>query len=376
MRIKTVQNAFFVILLVLSSLLFFILIRDLLHPLFWAVVLAVIFYPLRKKWQGRLRNSRGLASAMTIFSIILIVIIPLSLIGMAVSREILHVYTRIAEGEIDFQAQIDYVESTLPLVRDLAERAGIDLNNIRENLSSAAVAVSQYLASQALSVGSNAVRFTALSFIMLYVLYFLIRDAEQLMSTLVRALPLGDERERRLFTKFAEVSRATIKGTLVVAVVQGSLGGLLFWILGIGAPVLWGVLMTVLSLLPAIGSALIWFPAAMYLIAIGSVVKGVILIAGGTLLIGLVDNLLRPILVGRDTKMPDYLVLIATLGGLTVFGISGFVIGPIIAALFLSVWDMFQEEYAPLDDAHPSLILSEPSPTPPDDHSIPPVDSL
>src|SRR5690606_6407898 len=128
-------------------------------------------------------------------------------------------------------------------------------------------------------------------------------------------------REQTLVDKFATVSRATIKGTLVVGVVQGGLGGLAFWILGIGAPVFWAVIMTLLSLLPAIGTALIWLPAAIILIVTGEVVKGIILIIVGGLLIGMVDNVLRPILVGRDTKMPDVLVLLATLGGLALFGI-------------------------------------------------------
>jgi predicted PurR-regulated permease PerM len=156
--------------------------------------------------------------------------------------------------------------------------------------------------------------------------------------------------------------------------VQGSLGGLLFWILGIDSPIFWGVIMTILSLLPAIGSALIWGPAAIILIATGSIVKGIILIAAGTLIIGLVDNVLRPILVGRDTKMPDFLILITTLGGLTLFGISGFVIGPIIAALFLAVWEMFIEEYGEADDvlqpapAASTSTLPEPSSSPADDH--------
>jgi predicted PurR-regulated permease PerM len=167
------------------------------------------------------------------------------------------------------------------------------------------------------------------------------------------ALPLGHEREHRLFEKFADVSRATVKGTLVVGVVQGTLGGLFFWILGLNAAVFWGVIMTLLSLLPAVGSALIWGPAAIILLATGQIVKGIILLAAGSLIIGLVDNLLRPMLVGRDTQIPDYLILLATLGGLTVFGLSGFVIGPIIAALFLAVWDMFAQEYGHEDVSHP-----------------------
>ena len=156
-----------------------------------------------------------------------------------------------------------------------------------------------------------------------------------------------------MFAKFAEVSRATMKGTLVIGLIQGILGGLIFWVLGIDGAVFWGTLMVILSLVPVVGAGLIWAPAALIMLANGAFYKAIILVAFGVLVIGLVDNLLRPILVGRDTKMPDYLVLLSTLGGLTVFGASGFVIGPVIAALFLALWVMFSQEFNHLDIGAP-----------------------
>ena len=141
------------------------------------------------------------------------------------------------------------------------------------------------------------------------------------------------------------MARATIKGTLAVGLVQGFLGGVMFWALGIDGAVFWGVVMVLLSVLPLIGASLVWIPAAIFLLVSGAYIKAFIIVVVGVLVIGLVDNVLRPILVGRDTKMPDYLILLSTLGGLTMFGISGFVIGPIIASLFLAIWVMFQSEY-------------------------------
>ena len=134
------------------------------------------------------------------------------------------------------------------------------------------------------------------------------------------------------------------KGNIVVAASQGALGGLIFWVLGIQAPVLWGVLMAFLSLLPAVGASLIWMPVALYYLATGAVAQGAILIAYGIFVIGLVDNLLRPLLVGKDTKLPDYMVLISTLGGMSLFGLTGFVIGPAIAALFVATWGLFTQD--------------------------------
>ena len=175
---------------------------------------------------------------------------------------------------------------------------------------------------------------------MLYLLFFLLRDGDRLFTLLKRSIPLQAEQQDALFEKFVTVVRATVKGDLLVALLQGSLGGLAFWGLGIRAPLVWGVLMAVVSLLPVVGAAIIWLPVALYLLVSGSIWQGLALIIFGTLAIGLVDNILRPILVGQDTKMPEYLVLISTLGGLEAFGLIGFVMGPLIAAMFLAVWDI------------------------------------
>ncbi len=350
MRLKSIQSGFFIILLIVVTLVFFALVQSFLQPVFWAAVLAVIFYPVQNRWLRITRQRRSLASLLTTLTIFFIVILPLIFVGIAVSNEAINLYQRIQSGEIDLQGLLQRITNMLPIAQDTLNEFGIDLNQLKEQLSGAALSTSQFLASQAVSVGQNALRFAALFFLTLYFLFFFLRDGPNWMKHIIRALPLGDNREQTLVDKFATVSRATIKGTLVVGVVQGGLGGLAFWILGIGAPVFWAVIMTLLSLLPAIGTALIWLPAAIILIVTGEVVKGIILIIVGGLLIGMVDNVLRPILVGRDTKMPDVLVLLATLGGLALFGISGFVIGPIIAALFLAVWQMFEEEYGQIDD--------------------------
>jgi predicted PurR-regulated permease PerM len=176
---------------------------------------------------------------------------------------------------------------------------------------------------------------------------------------------LGDARERLLFAKFGEVTRATIKGNLVIAVVQGSLGGIIFGILGIPGALLWGVVMAVLSLIPAVGPALIWLPVSLYLFAIDENTKAIILIGFGAGVIGLIDNILRPILVGRDTKIPDYIVLLSTLGGLGLFGVNGFIIGPLVAALFMAFWGIFIREIhilAPdaIDDINPDHTQTAP----------------
>ena len=350
MRIRTLENASFLTLIVLVTLGFVVLIQGFFEPIFWAAVLAILFAPVYRRLHGRTGGRGALAASLTLVAVLLLVVLPLLGIGAAVTNEAVILYDRVASGELDVAAPVRTVEGWLPYASRLFERFDIDLAGVREAISNTAVSVSRFVATQALAFGQSALQVVVLFVLVLYLLFFFLRDGDRLIESLIRALPLGDARERRLFSRFAEVSRATIKGTLVVGAVQGALGGLAFWVLGLGAPVLWGVVMGVLSMLPAVGSFLVWGPAAIYLFATGAVGKGVILVVLGSLLIGTIDNVLRPILVGRDTQLPDYLILLSTLGGLTVFGLSGFVIGPIIAGLFVTVWEMFVEEFEALDD--------------------------
>lgn len=339
------QNAFFIGLLILVTAGFLGLLSDFLLPIFWAATFAVLFHPLHVRLKHALKGRDTLAVSVTMLIIVAAVLIPAFLIASAVIRQAAKLYMNIQSGQIDTTVPLAWIEAMMPQLVEFANQLGIHLGTIQHNLTSLAVYASQWLGTSAIGAGQGAVKFTAMFFLMLYLLFFFLRDGSRLIELIIHALPIGDERERQLLSKFAEVSRATVRGTLLVGIVQGTLGGLLFWLLGIDGAAFWGVIMMVLSLLPALGPALVWLPAAIILFASGAFLKAIILATSGVLIISLVDNLLRPILVGRDTKMPDYLVLLSTLGGLTVFGISGFVIGPVIAAMFLAVWAMFEAEH-------------------------------
>ncbi|MDX1532300.1 MAG: AI-2E family transporter, partial [Rhodothermales bacterium] len=350
MRIRTVENAAFLLIVTLVTLAFLWVVRGFLQPVFWAAVLAILFGPVYLRLQRGVGRA-WIASVLTILLVVVVVFLPLIGVGAAVTNEAVGLYEAVASGEIDLAETANAADQYLPQLEALLARFDVDLVEVRERASATAVTVSRFAAEQALGIGQSALRIIVLFILTLYLLFFFLRDGQRIIEALIRALPLGDARERMLFSRFAEVSRATIKGTLVVGVVQGTLGGLAFWVLGLPAAVLWGVVMTVLSLLPAVGSFIVWGPAAIYLLATGEIVKGVALIGAGAVIIGTIDNVLRPILVGRDTQLPDYLILLSTLGGLAVYGLSGFVIGPIIAGLFVTVWEMFTEEFAGADDA-------------------------
>ena len=230
--------------------------------------------------------------------------------------------------------------SALPdwVTRQLTRLGLVDFAALQRSLTAALSRAGQFMATQALSIGQNTVDFIASLFITTYLAYFLIRDGEDLAHTLRRAVPLAPSHRQELVLKFTTVIRATVKGNLLVAAIQGALGGLAFWFLDVGGAVLWAVVMALLSMLPAVGAALVWVPVAIYFLVTGAIWHCVALVAWGVLVIGLVDNLLRPLLVGRDTRMPDYVVLVSTLGGMSAFGINGFVLGPAIAAMFMAVW--------------------------------------
>jgi predicted PurR-regulated permease PerM len=273
------------------------------------------------------------------------VILPLTFLATALVQEVTQLYAQVRSGQLDAGALFQQAVAALPpwLVNLLDRYDLLNLESLQQRLSTGATEASQQIAGQALSIGQNTFQFLLSFGIMLYLLFFLLRDGAMLAARIRDAIPLSLHHKRHLFSKFTTVIRATVKGNIAVAGAQGFLGGLMFWFLGIQGALLWGALMTFLSLLPAVGAGLVWAPVALYFLAAGPAWKGVTLIVFGVLVIGLVDNLLRPILVGKDTQMPDYVVLISTLGGIAVFGLNGFVIGPAVAALFIAAWDLFSE---------------------------------
>jgi predicted PurR-regulated permease PerM len=312
----------------------------------WAVFIAVVFAPLQERAARRTHGRRGWAAFGTLMLIVVSVLLPMALLGTSIAHEAAAFYDRFKSGDIQLADYFQRMVAVLPeWARSTLTRNGIeDLAALQHKLAQALGRSGEALTARVFVIGQGTLDFVLQFFVMLYLLYFLLRDGRALSAAAERSLPLAPEHTRRLLDQFATVVRATVKGNVAVAFVQGALGWLAFWFLDISAALLWGAVMAVLSLLPAVGAALVWAPVAIYLVTTGSILQGLGLTAWGVLVIGLVDNVLRPILVGKEIRMPDWLVLIATLGGLAVFGPSGFVIGPVIAALFISGWEILTEE--------------------------------
>lgn len=367
----------FLLLLVVITAAFIGVLLPFYGAIFWAAILAIIFNPLHRRLLGKFRGRRNLAALMTLMIIILIVIIPLIAITLSLLQEGAGIYKRMSTGEISLGLYFEQALNALPpRVHELLNRFGMgDLFSLREKLSATALQGGKFLAARAVSVGQNTFEFLVGMGVMLYVLFFLLRDGAQLAHKSRQLIPLSHQHQQHLFRKFATVVRATVKGNIAVAVTQGFLGGVMFWFLGIQGALLWGVLMTLLSLLPAVGAALIWAPVAVYFLLTGAMWQGVVLILFGVLVIGLVDNVMRPLLVGKDTKIPDWVILISTLGGLAVFGLNGFVIGPLFAALFIACWDLFPSALQLHDQEDPLTVqvVSVESPAALDD--TPPVET-
>lgn len=346
----------FLLLLVAVSLAFAWILWPFSSAILWGTVLAVVFAPVYRRLMRSIGHRQNIAALATVAIILLIVILPLTVIGMLVFQEAAGVYAKIQTGEIDFGRILRQFSEAVPgWVAGLLDHFALtDLVGVQDRLSAGLARGSQFIAGQALNIGHNMFDFVVSLFVALYLLFFLLRDGDALIARLRDAIPLRGDQRRALFTRFAAVIRAIVKGTVVVAAVQGALGGLMFWFLGVQAALLWGVVMAILSLLPAIGAALIWVPVSFYLLATGAMWHGIALLVFGVLVISMVDNFLRPVLVGGDTRIPDYLVLLSTLGGIAIFGIDGLVIGPVIAAMFIVAWDLFTAHRLAMRDDHPA----------------------
>jgi predicted PurR-regulated permease PerM len=345
---NTLQHKAFLLLLAAITLAFFWLLLPFFSAIFWAVILAIIFQPLQRRFERHFGDRSNLAAALSVVVCIVIAIIPMAIIFGALVNEGAKLVQRAQDGGIDATTILNEIQSHVPgwgqRILDRLGGGDFDFASIRDRIVGLVQQLGQLIAGRAINLGQNTLRFVVATGIMLYVLFFLFRDGRAVARTIRAAMPLSDAYNQRLLNKFVGVVRATVKGNVVIAVIQGTIGGVALWALGIDAALLWGALMVFLSLLPAIGAAIVWVPIAIYLFLTGAVWEGVALVFVGAAVIGLVDNILRPVLVGKDTRLPDYVILVSTVGGLSIFGINGFVIGPLIAALFVAVWTIFREE--------------------------------
>ncbi len=345
MQQKLVNRGVLILVLIVISALFVTVVKPFLLSIFLAALFAALFTPLYRKILALVKGRESLAALCTLLCVMTFVFIPMFVLGGAVlgqASDILQIaWPKVAqqlqhpELFTEKLASLPFYEQLLPYRDSLL---GI-LSDLSSNFSKAAVGFVQKTTASALGMLLSSV-------IVLYTMFFFLMDGDRLLYYLLYYIPLNDTDEKKLLHRFTSVTRATIKGTAVIGVLQGTLAGLALWFVGIPNSLFWAVVMMFMSVVPGIGTAFVWAPAAVYLAVTGNVLQAVGLTVYCVVVVGTVDNLLRPKLVGNDTQLHELYIFFSTLGGLLLFGFMGFIIGPIIAALFVTIWEVYGEEFS------------------------------
>ena len=337
------RTAFVLILVVAVSILFLAVTWPFLKPLLLGALLASLCRPLYVWMVRLLRGRRSLAAILTLLLLVVIIAGPISaFVGVVVSEAV-----TVSERALPWVQQHFGSASSFNLHDWLVQRFPAlaphvpDQAQIVETFGRAAKATGAFLVVGATQFTAGTAGFLLDLFVMIYAMFYFFRDGKKMIEKIFYYMPLGHDDEVLLLERLTSVTRATIKGTLVIGIIQGTLSGLAFWAAGIDGAAFWGTIMTVLSIVPGIGAALVWVPAVIYLYITGQSLAATLLLIWCAAVVGTIDNLLRPILVGKDAKMPDLFILLGTLGGLFLFGPIGFIVGPIVCGLFLTVWEIY-----------------------------------
>lgn len=347
------RKGFLLALVIAITAAFVFVVKDFLMTIFVAAIFSGLMHPLHQRLLPALGGRRGLASFLTLLIVVLVVGGPLVAVLTVVTNEAMRITESVAPWVTQMVKEPTRLNAYLDRIPGIAR-----LEPYREQLltraGEVAVGLGQVIVSSISTTTRDTLGLVVDLLMTLYAMFFFLVDGPKYLDTLAKYLPLRESEQDQMLERFVSVTRATLKGTFLIGIVQGALGGVIFAILGIAGPVLWGLMMTVMSVLPVVGGALIWVPAAIVLMIEGEWVRAIVLVAFGSLVMGSVDNLLRPRLVGHDTQMSDLLILFSTLGGLAVFGAIGFIVGPIVAALFVTVWAIFRRAYRDDLDVEPT----------------------
>jgi len=340
MNKESFSRVFVILLLIFISALFVSMIRTFLMTILLAAIFSGISQPLYNRILKAFRGRKALASLCTLLILLIVVVGPLLFFLGVLAAQAVQISQTVGpwiQKQINEPDKITELLDSVPALQELEPYRVQILTKLGQLVG----ATGNFLVSGLSATTKGTVAFFFQFFILLYTMFFFLSDGGKLLDRMLYYVPLPDEDERRMVDKFVSVTRATLKGTMIIGIVQGGLAGIGFAIAGIGGAVFWGTIMTVLSVIPGIGAALVWVPAVIYLGVTGHVFAGVVLALYCGLIVGTADNFLRPRLVGRDVKMNDLMILFGTLGGILLFGVAGFIIGPIIAALFVTIWEIY-----------------------------------
>jgi predicted PurR-regulated permease PerM len=340
---KNFHTAFVLLLVIAVSMLFLAVTWPFLQALLIAAILSGLCRPLYQ-WVTRLLGGRkSLGAVLTLLLLFVLVAGPISAFLGIVVQQALNVSNEAIPWVQERFGSASTFNAHDWLVQRFPSLAGHipSQEQLAENVGTAAKATGAFLVAAASRVTAGTATFLLDLFVMIYAMFFFFKEGEKILEKIFYYIPLSHEDEALMLERFASITRATMKGTIVIGVIQGALAGFAFWVAGIDGAAFWGTVMAILSVVPGIGAALVWVPAAAYLFITGQFLAGTLLLIWCAAVVGTVDNILRTILVGKDAKMPDLLILVGTLGGLFLFGPIGFIVGPIVCGLFLTVWEIY-----------------------------------
>jgi predicted PurR-regulated permease PerM len=337
------NNIPFFVILGLVTILFLYLLRPFFFPIFWAAVIAGVFRPLYSRLNRKLHHP-NLSTAVFFLLIALIILLPAGVVGTLVFNESVQIYETLSPDtkymDRNFQHVIDAITGN-----SIAEMFHINKEMLVAKTTEVVQGITKYIFVHLTDLTQNTLGLLVQFAIMLYTLFYFVRDGERFLRMAMKILPLGMGREKLLFDRFIVTAKSTLKVTLILGGIQGALGGIVFFVTGVEGAVIWGLMMILMAIVPMVGCTIIWAPAGVLMLLYGHIWEGILILAFGTLVISTVDNLLRPILIGQDVEMHPLLIFLSTLGGIILFGFSGFVIGPVITSLLIAIWEMYEEFY-------------------------------
>jgi len=340
MKKETANTSVLLLLVLFISALFLSMIRNFLMAIFLAAIFSALAYPMYRRFTRWFGGRRAPASGLTILVILFVILIPLGGLFGIVTSQAIKVGSSVKpwiEKQIAEPDALVARLSSLPMADNVMQYRDEILNKAGEAVGW----ISSFFIEHLSAFTFGTINIVFMLFVLLYTMFFLLMDGDKLLYKILYYLPLEDDDEQRILDKFTSVARATLKGTAVIGILQGGLSGLAFAVVGIPSAIFWGTIMTVLSIIPGIGTALIWIPAAIILAGSGAIYKAMGLAVFCAVVVGSLDNILRPALVGKDTQMHELMIFFGTMGGIFMFGVPGIIIGPIIAALFITIWDIY-----------------------------------
>jgi predicted PurR-regulated permease PerM len=337
------NNIPFFVILGMVTILFLYLLKPFFFPIFWAAVIAGVFRPLYSRINGKL-NRPNLSTAILFLLIALIILLPLGTIGTLVFNESVQIYETLNPDAKHMDRNLQHLIDSIS-GNSIAHLFHINKEMLVAKTTEVVQGITNYIFVHLTDLTQNTLGLLVQFAIMLYTLFFFVRDGDRFLRIAMKILPLGMGREKFLFDRFIVTARSTLKVTLIIGGIQGTLGAIVFFLTGVEGALIWGLLMILMAIVPLVGCSIIWAPAGILMLLTGHVWEGVLILAVGFLVISTVDNLLRPILIGQDVEMHPLLIFLSTLGGIILFGFSGFVIGPVITSLLIAIWEMYEEFY-------------------------------